>query len=92
MDILSLFRSANLNEAMQHLASGKRNLLVSDIPAAVNEFEEACRLLGEIYGETGVECAEAYYQYGQALLEMARMESGVIDNVPDAGEILFLVL
>lgn len=71
---------------MQHLASGKRNLLVADIPAAVNELEEACRMMGEIYGETGVECAETYFQYGSALLELARMESGVIDNVPEVGK------
>ncbi len=71
--------------ALQHLASGKRNLLVRDVNAAVDSFAESCQLLVQLYGETGKECGEAYFYYGKALLELARMERGVIENLDDGG-------
>merc|ERR1711875_7714 len=70
-------------EATTFLTTGKRHLLVKDIPAAVSEFAQACELLSATFGETGKECAEAYYYYGKALLEMSRLESGVLGNALD---------
>jgi len=76
-----------LKEAMGNLAAGKRNLLINDVSGAVSSFAEACKMMGEIYGETAAECGEAFFYYGKALLEMARMENGVLENglggVPD---------
>ena len=75
-----------VNLAMQHLAAGKRDLLISDPNAAVASLALACELLGTHYGEMAYECGEAYYYYGRALLELARLEAGVIENLDgDAG-------
>jgi len=79
-----------LKEALGNLAAGKRNLLINDVSGAVTSFEEACKSMGEIYGETAAECGEAFFYYGKALLEMARMENGVLENglggVPDGDD------
>lgn len=72
--------------ALNHFAQGKRHLIVGDIPSAVNSLQEACKLLADQYGETAPECGDAYFSYGKALLEMARMESGVIGNALEGEE------
>merc|ERR1739842_69250 len=69
-------------EAATFLTTGKRHLLVKDIHAAVSEFAQACELLSAAFGETGKECAE-YYYYGKALLELSRLESGILGNALD---------
>jgi len=70
-------------EAATFLTTGKRHLLVKDVHAAVSEFAQACELLSATFGETGRECAESYYYYGKALLELSRLESGVLGNALD---------
>merc|ERR1719273_3010844 len=74
----------NVNLALQHLATGKRDLLIADPSAAVTSLALACELLGKHYGETAFECGEAYYYYGKALLDLARQEGQVIDNIGDS--------
>merc|ERR1719187_2661616 len=61
----------------------KRDLLVSAIPDAVANFSKCCEILVSLKGEMGVECAEAYFYYGKALLELSRVESGVLGNALD---------
>jgi len=70
-------------QALMSLATGKRHMLIQDIPAAVSSLGEACELLSAEFGEKALECAEAYFYYGKALLEMARLESGVLGNALD---------
>merc|ERR1719219_864682 len=72
---------------MAKLAAGKRALLVQDPNDAVENLAEACELLGKVYGETGNEMGESYFYYGKALLELARLEAGVIDNCFDGVEV-----
>ncbi|XP_022087871.1 protein HGV2-like isoform X2 [Acanthaster planci] len=70
-------------EAATLLSQGRRNLLVGDPPSAVQTLQEACQLLSAKYGELAVECGESYYYYGLALLELGRMETGVLGNALD---------
>jgi len=74
-------------EALNHFVAGKRHLLVKDLEPAVTSLALACELLSGEFGEGAYECADAYYYYGKALLEMARAEAGVfgnaLDGVPD---------
>ncbi|CAB4057992.1 NASP [Lepeophtheirus salmonis] len=44
-----------VSKAMEFLISGKRNLLVQDVSGATTALEEACKLLGQQFGETGRE-------------------------------------
>jgi len=74
-------------EATTLLNNGKRDLLLSNVPDAVSKLAQACELLSKAFGETAMETGETYYYYGKALLELSRMESGVLGNalegVPD---------
>jgi len=72
-----------VKEAMGYFTAGKRDLLIRDPASAVASLAQACQMLGEHFGETAPECGEPYYYYGRALLDLARMEAGVIDNVLD---------
>merc|ERR1712121_280648 len=68
------------DEAATLIAVGKRDLLLSNIPDAVSSLAQACEMLSKQFGETDKECAEGYFYYGKALLELTRMESGVLGN------------
>jgi len=70
-------------DALNHFVAGKRHLLVKDLDAALTSLALASELLSAEYGETAYECADAYYYYGKALLEMARAEAGVFGNALD---------
>merc|ERR1712112_402616 len=75
----------------EKLSEGKRHLLVGEIPDAVSSLALACELLAKQFGETHKECADAYFYYGKSLLDMARLENGVLGNalegVPEGGDI-----
>merc|ERR1712112_410795 len=68
---------------VDHLMEGKRYMLVKDYPSAAESLAQACHYLASKHGETAPECADAYFHYGKALLEMGRMEAGVLGNALD---------
>lgn len=86
-----IYSFCNLNycsvdtKAFSKLNTGKRNLACDEYPQAVEALAEACQLLSFKYGEEADELAESYYYYGKALLELARMENGVLGNALDGG-------
>jgi len=67
-------------EATSLLTNGKRDLLLSNVPDAVTKLAQACEMLSKTFGETAVETGETYFYYGKSLLELSRMESGVLGN------------
>jgi len=71
-------------EALNCMAQGKRHLLVHDYSSAVLSLEEACKLYDSKYGISADECADAYLNYGHALLELHRQESGALDGLVEA--------
>lgn len=73
-----------LKEASSLFIQGKRNLLIHDYKSAVECLENSCRLFDTIYGVSADECGDAYLQYGIALMELARQETGVLDGVVSA--------
>merc|ERR1712119_61843 len=75
--------SKDKSSTTEHLKEGKRFLLLKDYPSAVESLASACEFVAGEHGETANECAEAYFHYGRALLEMGRMESGVLGNALD---------
>jgi len=76
----------DVKTALQLVAAGKRNLLVQDYHAAESSLSQACEMFAKHYGETSIECAEPSFLYGKALLELARLEAGVINNGLDGDE------
>jgi len=68
-------------KGMMCLVTGKRHLICQDISSAVESLGEACELLAQEFGDKASECAEAYFYYGKALLEAARLEAGVLGNI-----------
>ena len=73
----------SFEQAKELLAEGKRDLLVYAIPDAVSNCSKACEIMAQHKGEMATECAEAYFYYGKALLELSRVESGVLGNALD---------
>lgn len=74
-------------EAVNLLAHGKRNILCGEISQAVTQLQDACRILAREFGELADECADSYLWYGKALLELFRMEGGVLgDAIPGTTE------
>merc|ERR1719495_596400 len=73
----------SFEQAKELLAEGKRDLLVYAIPDAVSNCSKACEMMAKQKGEMSKEAAEAYMFYGKALLELSRVESGVLGNALD---------
>lgn len=78
--------NSDKSEAYSLLAQGKRNLFVKDYESAVSTLGEACEKLSSIYGEFAVELGDAYMTYGNALLELWRIEEAEKKNNEDETE------
>jgi len=68
-----------LDTSQSLLESGTRSLKQGKIPLACSLLAESCQILAQEHGEFSDLCAEAYHQYGLALLEWSRMEGQVFE-------------
>ena len=62
------------------MTKGKRDLFCDNPTQAVTTLSEACAQFDKVFGEGHVKCAKSYFWYGNALLELARIENGVLGN------------
>lgn len=70
----------DFEKAQKTFQLGKKNLLLNKYAESVNNIEEACKVYSNKYGELDPQCAEIYYFFGRALLELARVENTVLGN------------
>ena len=55
--------------------------LLLDLKISItSNYTKICRYRAEKYGEVADQCGDAYLAYGSALLDLSRMESGVLGN------------
>ena len=70
--------------AKELLESVKENFYV---PEAVDDMAECCAIFAKEFGETDLKCAEPYFYYGKALLEMSRLEAEVLGHAMEGIDI-----
>lgn len=65
-----------LDEAKNLLVQGKRFMALEDYQSATDSLEQCCQLFDAFYGVAKRECADAYLEYGLALVALANLEAG----------------
>ena len=75
----------NKAEVLDCLIEGKRHFLCEDSPPAVSSKVDSCKFMASECGEKAPECGEAHNFYGEALLELARLENLVLGNALSGG-------
>lgn len=80
----------DFEKAQKLFQLGKKNLFLNKYDESVNNIGEACKTYASKFGEMDPQCAEVYFFYGRALLELARIENTVLGNaltgVPEENE------
>jgi hypothetical protein len=88
--IKAVISDEDFEKAQKTFQLGKKNLLLNKYDESVNNIEEACKIYSAKFGELDPQCAEIYFFYGRALLELARVENTVLGNalngVPEDSE------
>jgi len=70
----------DFEKAQKTFQLGKKNLFLNKYDESVNNIGEACKVYTTKFGEFDSNCAELYFYYGRALLELARVENTVLGN------------
>lgn len=65
-----------LEEAKSLLVQGRRCMALEDFQSATDLLERSCQLFDAFYGVAKRECADAYLEYGLALVALANLEAG----------------
>jgi len=70
----------DITEMDKLMSDGKRNFMCKQPQIALDCFVELCEKLSKFYGQESEKCTEAYLYYGKTLLEIARIENGVLGH------------
>lgn len=70
----------DFEKAQKTFQLGKKNLFLNKYDESVNNIGDACKVYSSKFGELDPQCAEVYFFYGRALLELARVENTVLGN------------
>jgi len=70
----------DFEKAQKTFQLGKKNLFLNKYDESVNNIGDACKIYSAKFGEFDSNCAELYFYYGRALLELARVENTVLGN------------
>jgi len=70
----------DFEKAQKTFQLGKKNLFLNKYDESVNNIVDACKIYSAKFGEFDSNCAELYFYYGRALLELARVENTVLGN------------
>ena len=62
------------------MSDGKRNYICNQPHLALDCFVEVCEKLSKWYGQESDKCVDAYLFYGKTLLDIARLENGVLGH------------
>jgi len=62
------------------MSDGKRNYICNQPHLALDCFVEVCEKLSKWYGQESEMCVDAYLFYGKTLLDIARLENGVLGH------------
>jgi nuclear autoantigenic sperm protein len=79
-EIIKAISEEDFEKAQKTFQSGKKNLFLNKYDESVNNIGDACKIYSAKFGEFDPQCAEVYFFYGRALLELARVENTVLGN------------
>lgn len=79
---------AEVSKSAELLKEGRRHFICHEYPLAVEKLSEACEILAAEHGDGNEILADSFYSYGEALLEMARMEGPVLGNALKGAEVI----
>lgn len=67
-----------VSEMEKLMSNGKRNYICNQPQLALECFVSLCEKLSTFYGQESEKCVEAYLYYGKTLLDIGRLENGVL--------------
>ncbi|KAI8850796.1 hypothetical protein BC829DRAFT_388330 [Chytridium lagenaria] len=74
-------------EAINHIAEGKKAFALANYEGAVEEFAAASDILASVFGANAPECADVLYSYGVALFNNAVSKSSPLGGTVSTNEV-----
>jgi len=77
---VALPNAENVAEMEKLMSDGKRNYVCQQPHLAMDCFVELCEMMSKCYGQESEKCVDAYLMYGKTLIDVARLENGVLGH------------